>query len=524
MDSTRFEPVADELPSAYAERLGLLYTQTVDIKHKKEIGQFFTPVSAAEFMASYCHSNKKKIKILDPGAGLGILSCALIEHIISCHPEVTDIDLTSFETDEKIITYTDLSLNYLNQWVQQRGVNISHLLCKNDFILHNSKILDKCSFEETYDLIICNPPYFKIPHGDTRAQAAKNIIYGQSNIYSIFMIVAAKLLAKNGQLIFITPRSFASGEYFRTFREIFFSLVDINYIHVFGSRRNAFERDKVLQENVIVVARKKASPIQIPVFTDYNIVQISSSAGLHDIEDRDVRNYQFSQLVDLLSKQKILHIPTTKLDDDTINIFKTWTGSFDEYNIKISTGPIVDFRNTEFIGSQKRDGYVPLIYLHNVDKMVFTWPLEKVTKNKTKGQYILDTLKTKSLLPNDNYILLRRFSSKDDNSKLVATPYLSKWLRQYQHIGIENHLNYFYRKNARLEISEIYGIAGLLNSRLFDVYFRTFNGNINVSATELKHMPLPPLEQIKCIGKELMTREKVVQEIIDTIVENHLMN
>jgi len=38
------------------------------------------------------------------------------------------------------------------------------------------------------------------------------------------------------------------------------------------------------------------------------------------------------------------------------------------------------------------------------------------------------------------------------------------------------------------------GICALLNSTLFDNYFRTFNGNINVSATEVREIPLPPLK------------------------------
>ena len=37
---------------------------------------------------------------------------------------------------------------------------------------------------------------------------------------------------------------------------------------------------------------------------------------------------------------------------------------------------------------------------------------------------------------------------------------------------------------------EVMGIAALLNSDLFDNYFRTFNGNVNVSATELREMPM----------------------------------
>ena len=52
------------------------------------------------------------------------------------------------------------------------------------------------------------------------------VIHGQPNIYALFMAIAAHLLAKNGELIFITPRSYTAGPYFRLFREHFFSYVE----------------------------------------------------------------------------------------------------------------------------------------------------------------------------------------------------------------------------------------------------------------------------------------------------------
>lgn len=73
-----------------------------------------------------------------------------------------------------------------------------------------------------------------------------------------------------------------------------------------------------------------------------------------------------------------------------------------------------------------------------------------------------------------------------------------------EYIGVENKVNYIYRTKGNLERSEAVGLAALLNSKLFDTYFRTFNGNVNVSATELREMPLPPLETIKEIGNRII--------------------
>ena len=74
-------PFSNELPSYFADRLGTYYTSLVNQEHKKENGQFFTPVEIAELMGSFVDYNKESVRILDPGSGTAILSCALIEHL-----------------------------------------------------------------------------------------------------------------------------------------------------------------------------------------------------------------------------------------------------------------------------------------------------------------------------------------------------------------------------------------------------------------------------------------------------------
>ena len=91
---------------------------------------------------------------------------------------------------------------------------------------------------------------------------------------------------------------------------------------------------------------------------------------------------------------------------------------------------------------------------------------------KGKGQFIRIESGSKSLLiPNKNYILLRRFSTKDDKSRLIAAPYFCNYAKS-DYIGVENKVNYIYRKNGHLDRDEIVGLCALLNSELFDTYFQ----------------------------------------------------
>lgn len=82
--------------------------------------------------------------------------------------------------------------------------------------------------DDLYDVIISNPPYKKIAKAEPESVVMDSVVHGQPNIYFLFMAMSVKLLKPNGEMIFITPRSFTSGLYFRKFREYFFKYGPIN--------------------------------------------------------------------------------------------------------------------------------------------------------------------------------------------------------------------------------------------------------------------------------------------------------
>ena len=367
------------------------------------------------------------------------------------------------------------------------------------------------SINKNFDIIISNPPYFKLSKNDKRVIASQELVSGQPNIYSIFMGIAAKLLSENGELIFITPRSFASGNYFRAFREMFFNTVQIDKIHLFNSRKDTFNRDSVLQETVVIKAIREEINLNKKVY-------ISSSTGIKDIFEPSIKYFNVSKLIDLNSMHKILHLPTSDKEENVLSLISSWKNVLADFNIKISTGPVVSFRALDFIQNNYENETVflsPLFWLQNVNKMVLEWP-KKLTK---KGQYIRIESNSKSLLiPNKNYIFLRRFSTKDDKSRLIAAPYFCNYVKS-DYIGVENKVNYIYRKDGHLDRGEVVGLCALLNSELFDTYFQIFNGNVNVSATELREMRFPPLNNIKEIGNKIILSNDYSMNNVNNIVK-----
>jgi adenine-specific DNA-methyltransferase len=100
---------------------------------------------------------------------------------------------------------------------------------------------------------------------------------------------------------------------------------------------------------------------------------------------------------------------------------------------------------------------------------------------------------------------------------LIAAPYLSDYEKS-DFIGVENKVNYIYRKNGQLQSNELIGLCALLNSEVFNIYFQIFNGNVNVSATELREMRLPPISFIMEIGDKVILSNDHSMKNIDNIV------
>lgn len=493
-----------ERPTVIADRLGSDYSKTSVYDHKKVFGQYLTPISVADFMARLSTSKHAgHLDILDPGIGSGILSASLIEHLSQSHKNITSIRLVGYETDSGLLPISQKSLEYLKDWLLKNSVEFSFEIRFKDFVLDKACVLDDSPSlfktlnseqqEEHFDIIISNPPYFKISKEDPRARAAARVVYGQPNIYALFMAISARLLKNHGELIFITPRSYASGPYFRSFREFFFSEITPVQFHLFGSRTEAFNRDEILQENVILHAKRNGKK------NDDAEVIISFSNGSNDLESPEHRKLPFNRIVDLSSVNKVLFLPANENDDRIISIVNSWNGGLHDYEMEISTGKVVPFRVTEYLSEHGdiSNGEAPLIWMNSIRNFDVEWPFDK----RSKPQYIHISDETMPLLnPNGNYVLLRRFSAKEEHRRLNSSPLLKDKL-SCDYVAFENHVNYIHRPHGKLSKTEVIGVSAILNSAVLDTYFRVSNGNTQVSATEIRDIPMPNMKIIKKIGE-----------------------
>ncbi len=71
--------------------------------------------------------------------------------------------------------------------------------------------------------------------------------------------------------------------------------------------------------------------------------------------------------------------------------------------------------------------------------------------------------------------------------------------------------------------TEALGLAAFLNSRWVEHYFRVSSGNTQVSATELRNLPLPSLDKIRRIGERLLEADGVSKvALMNQIVREEL--
>jgi adenine-specific DNA-methyltransferase len=142
--------------------------------------------------------------------------------------------------------------------------------------------------------------------------------------------------------------------------------------------------------------------------------------------------------------------------------------------------------------------------MHNIKGIDVEWSIEKNGKAKA----IEITTDSKNLvLPIKNYVVLKRFTSKEQKKRVHAAVLNAEMFKDFEFIGLENHLNYIHKKRAAMSLDEAYGIAALMNTTIIDQYFRALNGNTQVNATDIRAVSIPDYEKIVAIGKLIRKKE-----------------
>jgi adenine-specific DNA-methyltransferase len=479
-------------------------------ERRVELGQFLTPAPVARFMASMFEDvGGRTLRVLEAGAGVGSLIAAFVSEMATRRRKPTHLAVTAYEVDPHLASYLAETLIGCEAVCRRSGIEFSSELRRRDFIQDAAKQLSGGLFEplpERFDCAILNPPYRKIHSKSAERNHLSSVGIETSNLYTGFLSLVMRLLDSGSELVAITPRSFCNGPYFRTFRRDFLEAMALRRIHVYDARNRAFRDDSVLQENVIVHAVKNH---------DRTTVEISSSGGGSD-DVITTRQAPYEEVVDLADRNRFIYVVPDALGAAISTQMRRLPATLTELRIGVSTGRVVDFRARSWLRLEPEPGTVPLIYPNHLRGGEVTWP-----KNGKKPNALVDSEATAGLLlPGGVYTLVKRFSSKEERRRIVATVYRPAPGRDGP-VAFENHLNVYHCDDEGLPVELAIGLAVFLNSSLVDLYFRQFSGHTQVNATDLRTLRYPSADSLRRLGRKA-GEGPLDQDQVDQLIHEEL--
>lgn len=463
--------MTEALQHAAETRIKTIFSTSGQKRHV--FAQHLTPPETARFAASMFSDEPDAhahLRCLDLGAGTGILSIALFERYGKL---INRID--AVEADDIL------------------GEIYKDEIARFD-IPYRIFIGDALTDAPTgpYDRIILNPPYKKMKAEDPR-QAL--LPCHSANLYSAFIAIGLSRLSNGGELVAIVPRSWMNGRYFTSFRKYALDNFSLDAMHIYGSRTEVFADTNVLQETMLVRFSKHAQAAYITV---------TQSDGKRDTSI--MNNYAANKLIDSFNHVVRIAPKNNGTLFETINTC----------GLCPSTGKVVDFRSRNRIYKERpnnQDIY-RLIYSGNFLSGDFQHPLEF---GKPQWYRADDGASIHQLTESGAYVIVKRFSSKEERRRVVAYP-----LQLDEPAGIENHLNFIHAGKPRkvVPLSSMalaQGLALWLNSTYIDEWFRDVSGSTQVNAGDIKTMPCPSTDRLEAIGPNWYPN--ISQSEIDNICE-----
>jgi adenine-specific DNA-methyltransferase len=248
-------------------------------------------------------------------------------------------------------------------------------------------------------------------------------------------------------------------------------------------------------------------------------VEVTSSSGSKDFGDAARLAVPYDVIVQ--GDEKFVFLASSP---DEINVLQQ-VGSIGKplasSGLKMKTGLTVDFRNTRLLRNEPGEGRVPLFFPHHVKDGKIAFPAGKGSEYISGGLPAL-------LQPNRNYLFVRRFSAKEERRRLQCAVYLSRDFPQYRQISTQNKINFIdSADNTGLDEETVHGLYVVLNSTLYDLYYRILNGSTQDNSTEINAMPAPSRMELRLLGQRLMESgdcstascDNILKAVIDAGVE-----
>ena len=499
-----------------SERLVVSDTLASDQRRRAALGQFMTPAVVAEFMASMLDVAvpPTELRLLDAGSGTGMLTAAAVAEFCS-RPEnkrPSTIHVTAWEIDDFFEPLLQYTLQRCGEICQEHDVQFTWDLRCEDFISSAADIIGNNALPTgseiaPFHVAILNPPYRKLNGSSIERTRLDGLGMGTSNMYSAFVWLALELLQIGGEIVAITPRSFMNGTYFRDFRQALIRQLSFRRIHIYDARHATFSTDGVLQENVVFHGVRGVTPGSVSVTTSY---------GPHDTGMTE-RVIERSELIFPDDKQFLIRVVP---DENAARITRGMgelNNRLSDLGISVSTGRVVGFRTKERLRTDVKAGDAPMILPRHCRNGFVVWPQQ--------GENIPNALSVSGpdddlVLPSGWYVLVNRFSAKEDRRRIVASLF-DPGNVDAPFVAFDNKLNVLHSSNSGLPEMLAKGLTAFFNSTVVDSYFRQFSGHTQVNAGDLRTLRFPDAGALVGLGQKV-DGKTLAPYVIDSLLSQEI--
>lgn len=255
------------------------YSASTSMEHRKKFAQFFTPQAIADLMSKWLLGHHDLKRVLEPAFGLGVFARSLLIH-------KADLLVKGFDVDPNIYSVA-------KKCFEERNVNVSIVL--QDYIYSD--------WDNKYDGIICNPPYFKFHDYDNKGllkEIEARIGYklsGLTNLYTLFLLKSLHQLGEGGRLAYIVPSEFLNSDYGKLVKAYLVKSKALRHIVVVNFEESVFD-DALTTACILLCANDGASTnVQFSNLVNLDdLTKVESLIALYPQNNPTSLTYEFENL------------------------------------------------------------------------------------------------------------------------------------------------------------------------------------------------------------------------------------
>ena len=456
-------------------------------KENVRLGRLFTKKAHARLLSTLaCLPDKASLRILDAGAGTGILAAALLE-AVCLGGKTESVTLVAYENDPLMLPMLSRNLKEL----RTRARRLYHV--KTDVVIREESFLTS-EDEGDYDLIITNPPTALAAADSPEVKAFSPLASGETELSALFLYRAGALLAEGGQLLASAETAFGAGVYVERLRAGLLDAAPLADLCLYPEGA-ALSLQKMLFLRLV----KGGTPAEVSV-------SLVGEEGAR----LPLAALPYGTLV--RGKAARILLVRGKEDLDVLHFVEGQRNTLASFGLKMRTGLTLPSRYAACISDTPTEDAVPLLHPRGIRDGRISFPLKD---GQDYLRPVIPSLKQK----NKNLLLIKRVPTKQDGRHIVAAAYAATQLPRAAYISTNNKLNYIDFEDGReMSMPFLLGLAAVMSSSLYERYITILNGKRQINASDYTVLPLPDERTLCAIGGQMAIVRGFSQKGVDAVV------